>query len=183
MSNNLMDPIEGVSLQTYASLGAQMAQGATQADLLKKYKIENVAWEKACNGWAERMRNDTSFTLATEYGKLFMSASTGQFADTASEAASFIGSNGKTAMKGEEPMSLEQYVEIQCAQNAAIMQGKDSLKVLESYGINAADYATVGYYWTSKMMNDYSIGTKFSELTTKYEKKFKATGAHDDISF
>jgi hypothetical protein len=179
MSNNLMDPIEGVAFETYAKIMAEMAQGATQPDLLKKYGIENVAWEKACNGWADRMREDTSFSLVTEYGKYFMQATTGQFSDTAKEAAEFIVSVSTQSMKGDEPMSLEQYVEIQCAQTAAMMKGKDSIKVLESYGINAADYGTVGIYWSSKMMNDPSIGIKFSELTSKYEKKFSADAGND----
>lgn len=182
MSKKLTDPIEGVSFETYATINAAMAQGKTQGDLLKKYGIENVAWDKANVGWMDRMREDSSFSLMTEYGKYFMGAGQGQFGDTAKDVAPVVGTH--TAAKGDEPMSLEQYVEIMCAQGAAAAQGKDVIAVCESYGINAADYGTVGMYWSSKMASDMDVANQFSKLHAKYEAKFNSQPkATDDISF
>ena len=85
---------------------------------------------------------------------------------------------------GDEPMSLEQYVEIMCAQGAAATQGKDVIAVAESYGINAADYGTVGMYWSSKMASDPKVADEFSKLYAKYEAKFNTEpSAADEISF
>jgi hypothetical protein len=182
MANNLTDPIQGVTFETYATINAQMAQGTSQGDLLKKYGIENVAWEKASAGWIKRMQEDTSFSLMTEYGKYFMNAGQGQFAETAKEVAQVVGTH--QGAKGEEPMSLEQYVEIMCAQGAAAAQGKDVIQVAESYGINAADYGTVGIYWASRMASDMDIANQFSKLQSKYEAQFNSQPKEEDeISF
>jgi len=174
-------PIEGISFETYAIIQAKMSQGEPQAGLLKEYGIEHVAWEKACNGWADRMREDGTFTLVTEYGQYFTGAGLGQFGDTGKQVSEVMGT--QQVAKGDEPMSLEQYVEIMCAQSAAALQGKDVLKVAESYGVNAADYGAVGLYWSSKMASDMQVATQFSELYSKYEAKFKTSSAADDISF
>jgi hypothetical protein len=180
--SNLTDPIHGVSFETYATINAQMAQGKSQGDLLKKFGIENVAWEKASAGWIDRMREDSSFSLMTEYGKYFNNAGAGQFGDTAKEVATVVGTH--KGAKGDEPMSLEQYVEIMCAQGAAAVQGKDVIAVCESYGINAADYGTVGMYWSSKMASDMNVADQFSKLYAKYEAKFNSQPkAEDEISF
>jgi hypothetical protein len=180
--SNLNEPIHGVSFEAYATINAAMAQGKAQGDLLKKYGIENVAWDKASAGWMDRMREDSTFSLMTEYGKYFANASVGQFSDTGKQVAEVIGTH--KGAKGDEPMSLEQYVEIMCAQGAAAVQGKDVIAVCESYGINAADYGTVGMYWASKMASDMNVANQFSELQAKYEAKFNSQPtAGDDISF
>jgi hypothetical protein len=182
MSQNLNDPIEGVSFEMYATINAQLTQGANQGEMLKKFGIENVSWEKACGGWVKRMQEDTTYSLMTEYGKYFMNAGQGQFGDTAKQVASIVGTH--ESANGAEPMSLEQYVEIMCAQGAAAEAGKDVIQVLETYGINAADYGTIGLYWMSKMASDMNVATQFSELQTKYEAKFSsATQEEDDITF
>jgi hypothetical protein len=182
MSKNLTDPIDGVSFETYATINAQMAQGTSQGELLKKYGIENVTWEKASAGWVDRMREDSSFSLMTEYGKYFMNAGQGQFGDTAKQVAPVVGTH--QAAQGEEPMSLDQYVEIMCAQSAAATQGKDVIQVAESYGINAADYGTVGLYWSSRMASDMEVANQFSKLYAKYEAQFNPQPAsEDEISF
>jgi hypothetical protein len=182
MSKNLTEPIHGVTFETYATINAAMAQGKTQGDLLKEYGIENVAWDKASAGWVERMREDSSFALMTEYGKYFMGAGAGQFGATAKQVVPIVGTHN--GAKGDEPMSLEQYVEIMCAQGAAAAQGKDVIAVAESYGINAADYATVGLYWSSKMSSDMDVANQFSKLYAKYEAQFNTQPkAEDEISF
>jgi len=174
-------PIEGISFEQYATIQAKMSQGKSQAELLQEYSIENVSWEKACIGWADRMREDDTYALVTEYGQFFNNTAVGQFAETGKEVANALST--KQAAKGDEPMSLEQYVEIMCAQSAAALQGKDVLKVAESYGINAADYGTVGMYWSTKMASDMNVANQFSKLYAKYEAKFNSGSASDDISF
>ncbi len=182
MSKNLTDPIHGVSFETYARINAAMAHGTSMGDALKKFGVENVAWDKASAGWVERMQQDSTFSLMTEYGKYFSNAGVGQFNDTAKQVAEVMGTH--QGAKGDEPMSLEQYVEIMCAQGAAAVQGKDVIAVCESYGINAADYGTVGMYWASKMASDMNVADQFSKLQAKYEAKFNSQPqAGDEISF
>lgn len=182
--NGLLDPISGVSLETYAHISARLAQGENMAELLKQYGVETVTWDEASAGWTERMRTDTTYVLVNEYGKYFMSAGQGQFGDTAKDVSQTMNFDGAKVATGE-PLSLEKYVEIMSAQNAAVAQGKDANAVLAGYGLNAADWGTVGGYWTNKMMTDMNIGIRFGELLAKYEAQFAAQtpSASADIDF
>lgn len=180
----IMAPIEGISLELYAQLNAQFAQGKDFQALLKEKGIEMVSWEKASAGWLERMRTDTTFTVSNEYSKYFMGAGQGQFGATAKEAANVQSGNGSTT-SSEAPVSLEKYAEISAAMNAGAAQGNDAMQVLASYGLNAADWGTVGMYWSNKMMGDATVGTKFSELYNTYTEQFNAAAPKvaDDIDF
>jgi len=178
----IMTPIAGVSLEMYASINAQLAQGKDYNEILKKHGIETVSWEKASEGWNNRMRTDTTFTVTNEYSKFFLAAGQGQFGETSKEAAKGI--KGEK-VDSENPISLELYVEIMAAQSAAASQGKDANQVLASYGLNAADWGAIGIHWANKMMSDMNVGMKFGELFTKATEKFSAEApkAGSDIDF
>jgi hypothetical protein len=180
----VMAPIAGVSLELYAHMNAQMSQGKDFQTLLKEKGIEMVSWEKASAGWLERMRTDTTFTVSNEYSKYFMGAGQGQFGATAKEAANVQSGNGTTT-QSDAPVSIERYAEIAAAMNVAAGEGKDAMQVLASYGLNAADWGTVGIYWSNKMMSDATVGTKFSELYNQYTEQFSAAAPKvaDDIDF
>jgi hypothetical protein len=180
----VMAPIAGVSLELYAHMNAQMSQGKDFQTLLKEKGIEMVSWEKASAGWMERMRTDTTFTVSNEYSKYFMAAGQGQFGATAKEAANVQSGNGATT-QSEAPVSIERYAEIAAAMNVAAGEGKDAMQVLASYGLNAADWGTVGIYWSNKMMGDATVGTKFGELYNQYTEQFSAAAPKvaDDIDF
>jgi hypothetical protein len=180
----VMAPIAGISLELYAQMNAQFAQGKDFQTLLKEKGIEMVSWEKASAGWMERMRTDTTFTVSNEYSKHFMGAGQGQFGATAKEAANVQSGNGATT-QSVAPVSIERYAEIAAAMNAAAGQGKDAMQVLASYGLNGADWGTVGIYWSNKMMGAATVGTKFSELYNQYTEQFSAAAPKvaDDIDF
>ncbi len=179
----VMAPIAGISLELYAQMNAQMSQGKDFQTLLKEKGIEMVSWEKASAEWLERMRTDTTFAVSTEYSKYFMAAGQGQFGATAKEAANVQSGNATT--KSDAPVSLEKYAEISAAMNAAAGQGNDAMQVLASYGLNAADWGTVGIYWSNKMMGDATVGTTFGTLYNQYTEQFStaAPKVADDINF
>lgn len=181
-NTEVMAPISGVSLEQYAHINAQMAQGKDQNELLKQYGIEYVSWEKASEGWLERMRTDSSFTVSTEYSRHFMNAGQGQFASISKESAGAL--YGEES-KSKNPVSLERYAEIMAAQGAAVTQGKDVNELLASYGLNAADWGAIGIHWSNQMMTDMQVGMKFGELYSKWTEKFSAEtpGIADDINF
>lgn len=178
----MMEPISGITLQAYAQINAQLAQGRNQGEVLQQNGIELVSWDKATAGWNERMRIDTSFTVTSEYSRFFMEAGQGQFGAEAKEVAE--GMTGKK-LTGDNPLTLEQYAEIMAAQGAAAAQGKDVNQVLASYGLNAADWGTLGLHWTNKMMTDMNVGMKFGELYARYNDQFAAQTSKvaDDINF
>ncbi|MFM9837157.1 MAG: hypothetical protein ACKVOQ_02770, partial [Cyclobacteriaceae bacterium] len=81
--------------------------------------------------------------------------------------------------------ALEKYAEISAAMNAGAAQGNDAMQVLASYGLNAADWGTVGIYWSNKMMGDATVGTTFGTLYNQYTEQFSAAAPKvaDDINF
>jgi len=182
MADTIMAPISGVSLEMYAQINAQLAQGKDQREVLKQNGIESVSWDKAVEGWNERMRTDMSFTVTSEYSRFFMAAGQGQFGSVANEVAD--GMTGKKSTS-DNPLTLEKYAEIMAAQGAAAAQGKDASQVLANYGLNAADWGTLGLHWNNKMMTDMQVGMKFGELYSKYTEQFavETPKVADDINF
>lgn len=185
----MLDPVEGVSLQTWAAINAQRLslQPADFVKLLAKHKLDEVRFAKADETWQARMSDqsnpDAAMAIATEYGKAFAGAGAGQFGASAQAASGSLGINDKVAVKnvkGAEPMSFERYVEVMTAQSCWAEQGKDVNQMLAKvFKMNAVDWSNASAYWSQKMSTDIQLmTTKFPALQAKYQQKYSA-GADD----
>lgn len=185
----MLDPVEGVSLQTWAAINAQRLslQPADFVKLLAKHKLDEVRFAKADETWQARMSDqsnpDAAMAIATEYGKAFAGAGAGQFGASAQAASGSLGINDKVAgknVKGAEPMSFERYVEVMTAQSCWAEQGKDVNQMLSRvFKMNAVDWSNASAYWSQKMSTDIQLmTTKFPALQAKYQQKYSA-GADD----
>ncbi|MEW5742898.1 MAG: hypothetical protein AB1938_28540, partial [Myxococcota bacterium] len=190
----MLDPIEGVSLQLWASINAQRLslQPADFVKLLAKHKLDEARFAKADEGWQARMSDqsnpDAAMAIATEYGKAFAGAGAGQFGASAQGASASMGVNDKVAgknVKGGEPMSFERYVEVMTAQSCWAEQGKDVNQMLSKvFKMNAVDWSNASAYWSQKMSTDIELMTqKFPVLQAKYQQKYSAgqQDADDDL--
>lgn len=185
----MLDPVEGVSLQTWAAINAQRLslQPADFVKLLAKYKLDEVRFAKADETWQARMSDqsnpDAAMAIATEYGKAFAGAGAGQFGASAQAASGSLGIDDQVAgknVKGAEPMSFERYVEVMTAQGCWAEQGKDVNQMLAKvFKMNAVDWSNASAYWSQKMSTDIELmTTKFPALQAKYTQKYSA-GADD----
>jgi hypothetical protein len=182
----MLDPIEGVSLQLYASIAAQQmsVQGAAFVKLLAKHKLDEAKFARVSEGWMARMSDQSdpmaSAAIATEYGKAFSGAGVGQYGASAAEASQSAGINDKVAGKnvkgGAGSMSFDKFVEVMTAQSCWAQQGKDANQMLKKvFNMTAVDWSNASAYWSQKMSTDIKLMTEqFPVLQEKYTRKYMA---------
>jgi len=182
----MLDPIEGVSLQVYASIAAQQmsVQGAAFVKLLAKHKLDEAKFARVSEAWLARMSDQSdpmaAAAIATEYGKAFAGAGVGQYGASAAEASSSLGINDKVGAKntkgGAGSMSFEKYVEVMTAQSCWATQGHDVNQMLKKvFNLTAIDWSNASAYWSQKMSTDIKlVSEQFPVLQAKYTAKYSA---------
>jgi hypothetical protein len=188
----MLAPIEGVTVETYAQMSAQQAKGLSQDQfvaLLAQNGMDQAKFARVSAGWIDRMSKDTTATVATVYGKAFSSAGQGQFGAGGAAGGQALGSfdaagNVTAPNANAEPCTFEKYCEIMGAQAAWAKSGKDVNAMLkQQFNINALDWSNMGSYWSTKMMSDYTIATRMNDMLMFYEKKYSAPSADADLKF
>ena len=172
MGNPLLDPVEGVTLEQWAGANAKLAGGAPTDDILKLLGVDAPKWDRVNNEWLTRMRNDTSFTISTIYGKAF------------TEKA--VGNLGGSDQINAESYTFEQWIELMVAQDVLGKQGRDAQDVLKDFGLTVTDYTNISSYRNTKMMADLSLAMQMQTLMNQYKIKYESMApgnAHTDIDF
>ena len=180
-------PYEGVSLQVWAQAQAALANGTDVNAIIAKLGIDRAKWDAVSNEWMARMSRDTTATIATEYGKAFSSSGQGMFSSAAAAGVAGMGNPGGGDTQGP-PISLEKWVEIMEAQNAAAQQGRDANQVLQTYGMNALGWSNASSWWSTHfsqnaMKNNGELHRRFSELQAHFQQRFATPSADGDINF
>ncbi|HEY3452870.1 MAG TPA: hypothetical protein VGK67_41390 [Myxococcales bacterium] len=192
--SELLAPIDGVSIETYATIQARRGKLPQQTvaafgKLLAEYNLDAAKWAKVDKAWMARMSDPSdpmaTAAVATEYGKYFAAAGQGQFGAAAKAGSKQLGVRdavGK-APSGGEPCTFERYVEIMTAQSCWAQQGKDVNAMLKkAFKMDALDYSALASYWTPKMMADIKLMTEvMPKLQEKYTKRYSAPSQDDDL--
>ncbi|MCU0654696.1 MAG: hypothetical protein MUF64_05220 [Polyangiaceae bacterium] len=160
----LLAPIEGVSIELYAQLSSRQASlsaGDFQS-LLAQHRLDMAAFNRAAQGWQERMRDDASFTVTQAYTRAFTSAPT----------APAPGAPPGAPAAPPREMTFELYCEILGAQNAWTRQGKDVNAMLKQvFNLTAAEFATASAPISSRMMTDPGLAMRMMPLMQQGEQK------------
>lgn len=173
--SNLLDPVEGITLDQWADANAKIASGSTTEDAVKALGIDMPKWDRVNNEWLTRMKNDTTFTISQKYAAAFNAGASGN-----------LGSGAEVSKTGSAEFPFEKYVEVMVAQDVLGKQGRDAQDVLKDFGLTVADYSNISAYWSGKMMTDFSLAAKMAQLDAEYRAKYQSmTGgpAHSDIEF
>ena len=182
----MLDPIEGVSLQVYASIAAQQMSvtGPAFVKLLAKHKLDEAKFARVSEAWMARMSDQSdpmaAAAIATEYGKAFAAGGQGQFGASAQQASASMGINDKVAGKNAKgasgSMTFERYVEVMTAQSCWAQQGKDANQMLKKvFNMTAVDWSNASAYWAQKMSTDIVLmRDQFPVLSAKYTQKYMA---------
>ena len=172
MGNPILEPFEGISLEQWAGANAKLASGAQTEDVIKEIGIDMPKWDRVNSEWLTRMKNDTTFTISTKYAAAFNTTATGNL--------------GSGSAISAESFPFEKYVECMVAQDVFGKQGRDAQDVLKDFGMTVADYSNVASFWSGKMMSDYTLAMKLTQLDAEYRKKYnELTGgdANKDLEF
>jgi|WetSurMetagenome_2_1015567.scaffolds.fasta_scaffold04823_10 hypothetical protein len=177
MGNSLLDPVEGVTLEQWASVNAKIVAGTLTEDAIKAIGADAPKWDRVNNEWLTRMRNDTSFTISKIYAAAFNASP----APAAAAAAT-----GDSAPFSPESYPFEKWIEAMVAQDVLGKQGRDAQDILKDFGLTVGDYSKVSGFWNGKMMTDFSYAMKMQTLMNEYKAKYESMGpgnAHTDIDF
>lgn len=172
MANSNLEPVEGISLEQWASVNGKLASGISTEEAIKSIGADMPKWDRVNAEWLTRMKNDTTFTIATKYSAAFNANATGNL--------------GSGASISPESIPFEKFVEAIVAQDILGKQGRDAQDILKDFGMTVADYSNVSSYWTGKMMSDFSLAGKMAQLDAQFRKKYesmKGEGSHGDIEF
>ncbi|WP_299901261.1 DUF6620 family protein [uncultured Aquimarina sp.] len=182
-AGGLLDPINGIDMETWAAANAKIAGGMDLEEVLKVVGTEKPIWDEVSAEWTARMSQDTTFAISKVYGDAFMNSNIGKFAATeTNEVADAVSSSGGSSLDNVME-DFDLYIKIMCHQNMGATQGKDAVSILNEYGLNVNDWSTVGAQWTTKMATDTRLALKMGELMEKYNAEFATAGAGDDIDF
>lgn len=185
----LLAPVEGVTVETYAEIAAKLASGMTQDQLLPLLAAKGIdmpTWQRVNATWTDRMSKDTTATIATIYGKAFMNVGAGQYGAAGQAAADINFMGGGKVAAGAEPISFEKLCEVQGAMSAWATTGQDVNALLQkTFGMTAVDWSNVSMWWMSRMTADLRLMNEYTEKGKVYEAKYKSSQPkHDqDISF
>lgn len=182
----IFEPVEGISLELYASTQARAAQTggdmAKWGQLLASAGMDQAKWDRVSAEWNRRMSGqagdmNATMALLTEYSKYFGQAGQGQYGASAAANASQAGVYGGGGAVGAEPCTLERYAEIGGAQSAWAQQGRDVNAMLaQQFGMSALDWSNLSQYWSAKFSSDYTIAGRYGELLDYYTQQYLAAG-------
>ncbi len=176
----ILEPVEGVTLEQWASVNAQIASGAAKDDCIKTIGCDAPKWDRANEEWLTRMKNDTTFTISTKYGAAFNMSASGNLGSGAQVSKTGTGPGG-------ESFPFEKYVECMVAQDVLGKQGRDAQDVLKDFGLTVADYSNISSYWSNKMMTDFSLASRMMQLDGQFRAKYNSMSAgqpnNEDIKF
>lgn len=188
----LLAPVDGVDVDTYASIAARAAAGYDSPEfvqLLAQNGIDLAKWEKVNAVWTDRMSKDTSGAIAMAYSKAFGGAGAGQYGAAAQAGAAVLGGRSVQEAAGDEPVPFEKLCEIQGAMTAWAETGQDVNAMLKhTFNMSAIDWSSISMWWMTKMQADISLMTRYGTESDRYAEQYKAqagvqSGADDDLSF
>ena len=180
-AGGLLDPIDGVDMKTWAAANAKIANGMGLEEVLAIVGVEKPVWDKLSADWNTRMSQDTTYAIASVYGEAFVNSNIGAFANNMETSASQASDVNPTGSNPKEDFDL--YIKIMCHQSVGATQGKDAAGILKEYGLNVADWASVGQHWSMQMATNTKLAIQMSKLMEQYTAEFASGSVADDISF
>jgi hypothetical protein len=155
-------PIQGISLERYAELGAELdgiTDPSEQAKKVEELGVSAADFEAAKQGFTARMQDMSLMgQVATRYMQLYNEAL------------------AKT--KGTTMVSFEDW----CAMSAAIQVfGVEAM--MGHYGISSGDWTTISAHWTTELSRDpMNLGMRRNQLQEQEAARMRAGGQPKDVS-
>ena len=166
--SDVLEPVEGITVESWAKAQAKMATGGTLQDAYDICGVDAAKWDRVSAEWLARLSNDTEFKIIPIYSAAFTSGASGN--------------SGAVTDTNEYTISLEKLAEAMAAQSVLFEQGRDAQSVLAEFGMTVVDYSNASSYWFGKMASDGELGMKFAALSEEYTKRYEAMGATKDFS-
>ena len=155
MTNPLLEPIHGVSLQDYAAISAKMASGIDVKEICKTLGIEQAVYEEASAIWVTRMQEDTTWEVTTLFGQYFGEADQHPKLSGLQVAMSEDGKANLDKIKSDRYF----YEELCGARQAAYNYGFDGAQwIQDNFGITLGDFQGVAMKWSTEQKAEMDRG-------------------------
>jgi len=155
-------PINGISLERYAELGAELDGITDPTEQTKKVEELGVSaadWEAAQTGWTARMQDMSLMgQVATKYMQLLNEA--------------------VAKKKGVVSVSFEDW----CAMSAAIQVfGPEAM--MGNYGISQGDWTSISAHWTTELSKDpMNLGMRRNQLQEQEAARLRGGGQPKEVA-
>lgn len=148
-------PIQGISLERYAELGAEL-DGITdpeaQAQKVGELGVSRQDWEAAHNGWIARMQDMSLMgQVATRYMPLYNAA--------------------LAKRKGTASLSFDDFVAVSAAIGVFGVEG-----ALGHYQLSQGDWTTISAHWMGEMTRDANVAVRRGSLQEQEMARLRGGG-------
>lgn len=149
-------PINGISLERYADLGAELdgiTDPAQQQAKVATLGVSAADWEAAKSGWTARMQDMSLMgQVATRYMQLYNAA--------------------LAAKKGVASLSFEDWVAVSAAIQVYGYEG-----AMNYYKLSQGDWTTIGAHWTTELSRDpMGLAVKRNALQEQESQRLRSGG-------
>ncbi len=143
-SSPLLEPVHGVTLSDYTQINIKLAEASALDGLLQAMGIDPVAWGEASLVWADRMATDTTFVVASEYGRLYQAGVTDP--RLTGVAAAILTTNPANLQRLQSDRAFA--TEMSAARSAAYSVGMDGNQWLfDTIGVSPTDFQQAENQW------------------------------------
>jgi hypothetical protein len=153
-------PINGISLEQYADLGAELDGITDPGEQQRKVATLGVAaadWEAAKAGWTQRMQDMSLMgQVATRYMQLYNAA--------------------LAAKKGTASLSFEDWVEVTAAIQVYGYEG-----AMAHFKLSMGDWTTISAHWNNELTRDMNVAMRRNQLQDAEANRMRAGGAPKPI--
>jgi hypothetical protein len=191
MSNKLLEPIHGISLQDYVAITKSMTAGIAPDLIYKAMGINEAIFDEINEAWPKRMAEDESYEITMLFSQYYADETPHPRLAHLSAEISEEGAENLERLKTDRYF----YEELSAARDAAFAYGIDGAQwMLDTFGINLADFQTVAMQvWAARDLDSAENSEEQlefahyrSEKKEEYEAFFaKQQGGNvaDDINF
>lgn len=149
-------PINGISLERYADLGAELDGITDPGEQQRKVATLGVAaadWEAAKAGWTARMQDMSLMgQVATRYMQLYNAA--------------------LAAKKGTASMSFDDYVAVSAGIQVFGYEG-----AMAHYKLSMGDWTTISAHWMAELPKDMNLAMRRNQLQEAEANRLRGGGA------
>jgi hypothetical protein len=167
-AGSALDPIEGVSLQTWAWAQAHIDIGHPLETILGRVQIDPQRWKRVTAQWLVRRATDPTGTVQAEYNRYRPSppAQPAQPSQAAPQARA----------PATEPVPLERWVEVSVALEVAQVRGWDVGQLLGNFGLAVSDWNAVHAWWAQAFparCQDPAFRARYEQLQQYYRQYYQ----------
>ncbi|SHE75533.1 DUF6620 family protein [Pedobacter caeni] len=188
MSNPLLEPIHGISLEDYSAACAKLGSGLSENEVATALGVELPVWQEANLLWPERMKEDSTFQIVTLFGQYFGAADQHPKFSNLQATVSEEGAGNIQKIKTDKDF----YQELEVARQVAYDHGLDGASwITDKYGITLGDFQVAASLWNEQIHKDIAADyQKYNQTQDAYKQKYtqlfaNAQGGNvaDDIEF